>query len=641
MKKLLSIILATAMLISLIPAAFASDTEAEKGIKVVYDFEDKFVTDGSTTLYSTLTWEKNEGFWQYAANSYNTEEMMNSGGHLRVENNNVKVVSGPKDADVSGKSYYWIAFKINVPKEGHYSLAITANPVSGGKKSYIDAFIFKADDIKATELTDADIEKCLIDENNHLETSVFGADTGKQTLIFDGDKEPLEADEYFFVFKPSSVKTSNNKYTTNGYVFLNSLTLTEGDGSLAVPMYHPGEIEDIQLEVGDSKEVTGTMTHWSDGSKYDGEAVIYTGESGNDDVAVYENNKIVAKGAGNTTITVKSSDGYFVRDVNVKVVKQDEALTGAFIQEAAKENITNSYVAPTVTGTDFTGQIFQADDNGNGTFTLTAPEKNSDDKPFLYWAKGMETKKRIISFSNVINDYVPAENGRNYLIAVYEGDITNNTNEYYNLNGQLIAKQANAPADLPSIPGLGTAYDWEYCGGNVYVAKYADLDRDNVTVTVNGTEQTVAYGTEIPCTADVQDASGKPFKCWTKKGVNEEKAEIVSIDDSYSFYAWEDCTVEAVYGDHYYTGNNMKILIDSFDIATGVTGVMAEFIGLDNAVEKGIKFTDSKGNETKIPMTTTDNQLAVVADGAGTYTGYAILKEGNVYKMITGGSYRK
>ncbi|MBQ2741628.1 MAG: hypothetical protein IJF32_02370, partial [Oscillospiraceae bacterium] len=103
---------------------------------------------------------------------------------------------------------------------------------------------------------------------------------------------------------------------------------------------------------------------------------------------------------------------------------------------------------------------------------------------------------------------------------------------------------------------------------------------------------------------------------------------------------WESCTVTAVYDEYNYEGNTMKIVIDTFT-AGNETGVMAEFIGLSDAVEKGIMFTDSNSETTKISMTTADNQFTVLADAAGTYAGYAILKSGEVYNLITDGSYTK
>ncbi len=309
---------------------------------------------------------------------------------------------------------------------------------------------------------------------------------------------------------------------------------------------------------------------------------------------------------------------------------QDEVLTEAFNPDDKNDNYT--YIAPSVEGITEAGLI-DADLNADGSYNLTAPETKGENK-FLYWALGMGVNKRIVSFEETLVNYVPEGNGVNYLVAVYEGDIEDTTTpEYYNRNGQLIAKQDAEPA-LPSIPGLGTATAWEHCGDNIYVAKYADMVRDNVTVTVEGgtgTQEDVPYGTLITCTADPEKAN---FKCWMKNN------EIVSVDKTYTFYAWENCIVKAVYEDHYYKGNTMKILIDSFDVDEGVTGVMAEFIGLGSAVEKGIMFTATGETEaTKIAMTTKDNQFTVVADKPGTYVGYAILAGGNPFTLITDGKY--
>ena len=83
----------------------------------------------------------------------------------------------------------------------------------------------------------------------------------------------------------------------------------------------------------------------------------------------------------------------------------------------------------------------------------------------------------------------------------------------------------------------------------------------------------------------------------------------------------------------------MRIIIDEFT-AGNETGVMAEFIGLDSAVEKGIMFVDSEEKETRIAMTTKDNQFSVIADKNGTYKGYAILENGTGYTLITDGAIR-
>ncbi|MBE6966077.1 MAG: hypothetical protein E7441_08610 [Ruminococcaceae bacterium] len=645
MKKFLSIILATAMLISLIPAVFAAD--AETGIKVVYDFTDEekinsanseLVEDTTRGLIldpAVFTYDATKGFWEYAEDSYNDNAGIardkDTGVRLNLDNYCFQVASNK----TTNTTAWWIAFKLYVPKTGTYALSTDVSAVgnlTSKKKSAVNAYIFTTESVAfAGDTIREKILAGINNEQNLVNTENLKTGTSdRQTALFD-QTMPLTAGEHYFVFDP--IITTG---TTTTNICLYSLTLTEnGTGTGNAIM--GGKISGVSdtLEIDDTATVSAIGYLSSTGAEIsdftysvEGDAVEIAGDT------------VTAKEAGTATIIATSAsavEGCNTITKTVKVVKQDEALTGAFIQESAKENITPSYVAPTVTGTDFTGKIFEADDNGNGTFTLTAPEKNSDDKPFLYWAKGMDTQKKIISFENVINNYVPAENGRNYLIAVYEGDIMDNTNEYYNLNGQLIAKQANAPA-YPSIPGLGTAKEWKHCGGNIYVAEYAAAaPTANITITA-GDNCTLdktgkyAYGEKVTCTA-----SGKgTFKCWKKND------EIVSIDESYTFHAWEDCTVEAVYEDHYYTGSNMKIIIDSFDIDTGVTGVMAEFIGLDSAVEKGIMFTDSEENTTKIAMTTKDSQFTVTADKPGTYVGYAILKSGvDAYTLITDGEYAK
>ena len=333
---------------------------------------------------------------------------------------------------------------------------------------------------------------------------------------------------------------------------------------------------------------------------------------------------------------------FLLSEIKLTPVQWDEELAAAF--EATPE-ATDDYVAPTVAGLTADGAIAPKL-NDNGTYTLTAPKTNEEDKPFLYWAKGNTLEKRIISFSNVIPDYVPTGNGRNYLIAVYESDVDSDVVEYFNQNGQRIATGevgGEKPA-LPSMAGYGAAKSWEQHGDtNIYVAQYGEKTApDSVTVTavdgtVNGEKTaTVTFGTKITC---VPDATKGKFLCWKKSEING-KSEIVSVDESYEFKAWESCTVTAVYDEYNYEGNTMKIVIDTFT-AGNETGVMAEFIGLSDAVEKGIMFTDSNSETTKISMTTADNQFTVLADAAGTYAGYAILKSGEAYNLITDGSYTK
>jgi len=360
-------------------------------------------------------------------------------------------------------------------------------------------------------------------------------------------------------------------------------------------------------------------------------------ESNNPEVLEVDDAGVIeAVSVGEATVTATIAGKALT--VKVKVYEDDPELKTAFTHNERDDSYT--YVAPSMTGLTIGGYTINADKNANGSYDIEAPEKDEDGDNFLYWAKGMETRKKIVSFERKLEGYVPENNGTNFIIAVYEGDITDTTTpEYYNIDGQLIAK-SNTEPEYPSIPGLGTAIAWKDCGGNIKVAEYEDTVRDNVTVTVEGgtgTQENVPYGTIITCTAESEDTDGKPFKCW-KKTLDNGATEIVSIDSIYEFNAWESCTVTAVYEEYTFNGTAMKIIIDSFDVGSE-TGVMAEFIGLSDAVEKGIMFTDSDNKTTKIAMTTKDNQFTVVADEPGKYVGYAILKNETAHTLITDGSY--
>lgn len=165
----------------------------------------------------------------------------------------------------------------------------------------------------------------------------------------------------------------------------------------------------------------------------------------------------------------------------------------------------------------------------------------------------------------------------------------------------------------------------------LFVADYEDtLD----TVKVNGDD--VPYSTEVSFTAAPEE--GKVFKCWkrTDKDGNEE---IVSIEENYKFCAYEDCTIEEVDADSdvVLPANTRKIVLDTFRTGTA-TALMAEFIGFknDTVVEKGIMFENNR-----IAMKSTGTQFTIIPDENGTYKGYAIIETDDGYTLITDGSYTK
>ncbi|MBQ2741725.1 MAG: Ig-like domain-containing protein [Oscillospiraceae bacterium] len=340
----------------------------------------------------------------------------------------------------------------------------------------------------------------------------------------------------------------------------------------------------------------------------------------------------------------------------ILTLAEDSDITDAFETETP---VVTEY-SPSVSGAGFTmGESSETVEGitetkqADGSYKMYAPENNGEYK-FLYWAKGLSLNKKILSYENEFY-YTPSGGDNNILIAVYDvADSETNKAEFYNANGQLVKLVKDDSTDktvpaLPSMAGFGNAASWkqykgevEYTSENVgsevelsgtmiFVAQYEESEPSDVTVTVvNGSgSTTVPYGEKVTCTAD----SSKGELKWWKKTVGNT-SEIVSIEDTYSFLAWEDCTITAEYAESkpLYTGSTAKIVLDTF-AAGDATAVMAEFIGFGaGTVEKGIIY-----NGTKIAMTRPGNQFTVTGENGDVFKGYAIVKDGDAYNLIVDG----
>ena len=116
----------------------------------------------------------------------------------------------------------------------------------------------------------------------------------------------------------------------------------------------------------------------------------------------------------------------------------------------------------------------------------------------------------------------------------------------------------------------------------------------------------------------------KYFNYWQKEG------EIVSFDLSYSFKPYKDTTVTAVYNDNLPVADTIRKIIIGTRSVGSETAAVAEFIGISDAVEKGILFGTNLDDAThKISMKTDGNTFSVINDVAASAIGYAILSNGN------------
>ena len=607
MKRILSFILSVCIIMSLVPVISAS-AEGDAAYQLVYDFRnvDEFVNKGQMDT-SKVKFTTTDGTFEF--HSTNSSKITYRNSYIEIQ---------------EGDGVYF-AVVLNVPYSGVFSANLSYyqydNTASNSKLQNTEGDVYLLKDT-VTDVSKATAE----DKVSDIATAVVygkpdSESAGTKEIISD-EEIPLSAGKYILVFEQTQRRGGSSGQRMRPI----TLTLTSGSGDAyaTVPSYiNKASIAKTTLEIDEitSYEFSGWM---NDYSAFDETSKNVTVTSKNGCVSIDNNAKsITAVKGGNDIITFSVSNGGKVLSREVELtVKSDEneAITNAF---NATETPATGYVESTVTGLT-TDSTIEASKNSDGTFKLIAPE-TKDNAKFLYWAKGMSENKKIVSFSNELSNYMPEENGKNYLIAVYENDVPE-TAEYYNANGQRIAT-GTAP-ELPSMAGYGKASEWNRYGEtDIYVAQYDKTEPIDVTITVEngyGTA-TVPYGEAITCTADESNGTF----LWWQKDVNGE-VEIVSIDKSYTFLAYKDCAVTAVYGDEAVSViKPAKIIIDVF----GKNNVMAEFIGFgSNVVEKGIMF-----NDTKIAMTSPGNQFTITADKSGTYKGYAIIKDDSGYTLVTDG----
>ncbi len=454
-------------------------------------------------------------------------------------------------------------------------------------------------------------------------------------------------------------ETAQNKvnatYNTSGMTgnVASKLIYADGENDLMLALTIDGKTRLMQMTLIPQKKVTditldapkevllgekATAIVYGAGTTLEVGNGFVTYESSDKDVAtIDECGNITTLAEGKTTI--KATVGPLSKSVELEVIKEDEELKDAF--DYTEEDFTTAPLSTAMVNT-FTAKLGESKSSADAGVTsiianlgeictVEAPAAE-DGYRFLYWAKGMTTEqKQIVSYNESYSFIPTVEN--TYLIAVYEpisGENEVNKAEFYNANGQLIAtltESGKAP-ELPELAGYNAAKGWALYGTNDVIAEGADVEvsgtkiyvakfGDPKLIKVNGKE--VAYGDKVSFTADPQ--IGQIFKAWKKDDV------IVSTSETYEFRAWKDCKVEAVYVTEgfTFTGKAMKILIDSF-AAGDKDAVMAEFIGFEDAVEKGIML-----GSKRFAMTTGASQFTIVNDISATeVSGYAIFKDGTI-----------
>ena len=288
---------------------------------------------------------------------------------------------------------------------------------------------------------------------------------------------------------------------------------------------------------------------------------------------------------------------------------------------------------------------------------VSAP-KTFGNYEFLYWTKDIGYNKKIVSH-NEKYDFI-ATPGRTIFTAVYReiGVDTPEKAVFYNANGDIVSTVAIAdgavvvPA-LTSMAGFGASVGWKLVstgeiygagesvpanGEMLFVAEYNTLSA-NISVTVNGGSGTgtYTYGDTVTASAPSRKTVGSTevFNYWTK--TVGSKTEIVSFKKDYTFSAWETCTLTAVYSDYVPVAEKVRKVLLSSVMIGGEETVVAEFIGFEDAVERGIAFgtgdaAPSYASLKRSVMNSKDlNQLAVINDEDYSYKAHVITSDGEVH----------
>ncbi len=324
------------------------------------------------------------------------------------------------------------------------------------------------------------------------------------------------------------------------------------------------------------------------------------------------------------SITLTRTGNTVAENAAVAEKTAQQSVTG---NPATASGETESTAAPTVNllkafiGGEETNKNLENEATVIGGIYTVKADKAPEGYSFLYWTKGLQNyaSKRIVSVSETVT-FKP-EIGGNYLIAVYGKNGDNGQEaKYYNANGQLLEN-----SNTPSMPGYGEFKEWVDCGNNIFMADYECVNTYDITIKNDSSfkeKLTRNYGEEVTVTAPARASDGyRVFAYWEKGEGNA--TEIVSFDKAYTFYAFEDCTVNAVYKEYAPLVTTLrKIILTNI----GGSNYMAEFIGFGDAIEKGIKVGDNK-----IAMTTNKTQFTIDAEKETDVKGYAVDSEGDVY----------
>ena len=305
MKRLLSLILALSLVISLMPAIFAEEggeaTQQDAGITITYNVTKNFgAWNKQAVQFADFTYESNNGLWEYYGNT---------NGLPTIDNSVTMNWSGTTGMQM--RSGWW-AIKIIVPKSGVYTPKVEYRAYK--EAAMLDLYLLQADHA----LSEADLNP---------DNFIGGIDCyDPQYQISPTVQEPkaldpiyIEAGEYYFVYR-NGEKTSPSG---TGWAFFGNLIL-DGNGTDTVLT---SIITSKVMAVcnGQSRDIKSRL-YLSDGS-YASSGYTLTYKSSDNNVATVDaNGKVTGVGLGDAIITVSATSevGYTAK-AEIKVSVADGA----------------------------------------------------------------------------------------------------------------------------------------------------------------------------------------------------------------------------------------------------------------------------------------------------------------------------
>ncbi len=267
--------------------------------------------------YSALSYDSNDGLWEYAANktngkyswdeggwthtTYNVDKSLGGGGYTRFRQSADSKRNG---LQMLAKYDTWFAIKIKVPKAGLYLPASTYWMYGGrgnGAESYMDYFLIKNDGTEMSALLDS--ANLTTSSNGYIgsKSSVDSSLASGQSFVFDepfDDKISLEDGEYYLVYKPRSIKGSDN------YVCASNFTL---DGVNCVKDVYVNAKTDIEW---DEESKISVLPIRLDGTAVaEGDYTVTYSSSKTTVATVSDDGVVKGINEGSATIDVTVSDG--------------------------------------------------------------------------------------------------------------------------------------------------------------------------------------------------------------------------------------------------------------------------------------------------------------------------------------------